>query len=129
MMFVVLPGTIYRIQYHVLPYLSPFRTPRTPQVNSRVPISAADVSRLLEAMGIDRVVCVDLHCGQIQARREERGRPAGRVGAGEGGLGVLKSALSGVVGLVAACMVFGDFEVRRSTELSSSLRFCAERNE
>ena len=35
-------------------------------MSPRVPISAAEIAKLIEAMGADRVVCVDLHSGQLQ---------------------------------------------------------------
>jgi len=35
-------------------------------MGSRMPISAADVAKMLETMGVDRIVAIDLHSGQIQ---------------------------------------------------------------
>jgi ribose-phosphate pyrophosphokinase len=39
-------------------------------MSSRVPISAADVAQFLERMGVDRVIALDLHSGQIQVKKK-----------------------------------------------------------
>jgi ribose-phosphate pyrophosphokinase len=48
----------------VLPYFGYARQDR--KTESRTPISASAVAQLMEAMKPDRIITVDLHCGQIQ---------------------------------------------------------------
>jgi ribose-phosphate pyrophosphokinase len=48
----------------IIPYYGYARQDR--KTSPRVPISASDVAMLIEGSGIDRVVTVDLHAGQIQ---------------------------------------------------------------
>jgi ribose-phosphate pyrophosphokinase len=48
----------------IVPYFGYARQDR--KVEPRVPISASDVAIFLEAAGVDRVMTVDLHTGQIQ---------------------------------------------------------------
>lgn len=48
----------------IIPYFGYARQDR--KTKGRVPISASDVSMLLEGAGADHVMAIDLHCGQIQ---------------------------------------------------------------
>ena len=48
----------------ILPYFGYARQDK--KLSPGVPISASDVAHLLYSVGVTRVVCIDLHCGQIQ---------------------------------------------------------------
>lgn len=71
----------------VVPYYGYSRQDR--KTNPRVPISAADVARLLETVGVDRMINIDLHCGQIQGFFGPR-VPVDNLEANEVGLNYLK---------------------------------------
>ncbi|KAG8345394.1 N terminal domain [Trypanosoma vivax] len=48
----------------IVPYFAYSRQDR--KTEPRVPISASAVAQLVQCMGVDRVVTLDLHCGQLQ---------------------------------------------------------------
>ena len=48
----------------IVPYFAYSRQDR--KLQARVPISASAAAQLIQSMGVDRVMTLDLHCGQIQ---------------------------------------------------------------